>query len=75
MIIGDPQQVKAEMEKIAELYQADEITIIPNVSGIHNRMKGIELLAEAFGLEQSHEAYHDYRIGCFSKSSVVMKLP
>ncbi|UJL46732.1 LLM class flavin-dependent oxidoreductase [Virgibacillus sp. NKC19-16] len=51
MIIGDPQQVKAEIERIAELYLADEITIIPNVAGIHNRMRGIELLAKAFELE------------------------
>lgn len=50
MIIGNPQQVKEEIERISELYQADEITIIPNVSGVKNRMKGIKLLAEAFGL-------------------------
>ncbi|MDN7246139.1 LLM class flavin-dependent oxidoreductase [Planococcus shenhongbingii] len=49
MIIGDAETVKAEIERIAELYGADEVTIIPNVSGAKNRMKGIELLAEAFG--------------------------
>lgn len=50
MIIGDADFVKAEIERIAELYKADEITIIPNVAGAENRMKGIRLLAEAFGL-------------------------
>lgn len=50
-IIGNPQQVKEEIERISELYQADEITIIPNVSGAANRMNGIELLAKAFGLQ------------------------
>lgn len=48
MIIGNPQQVKKEIERISDLYQAEEITIIPNVSGAVNRMKGIELLAKAF---------------------------
>lgn len=50
MIIGDADFVKVEIERIAELYKADEITIIPNVAGAENRMKGIRLLAEAFGL-------------------------
>ncbi|WP_311195656.1 LLM class flavin-dependent oxidoreductase [Planococcus sp. 107-1] len=50
MIIGDADFVKAEIERIAELYKADEITIIPNVAGAENRMKSIRLLAEAFGM-------------------------
>ena len=50
MIIGEAAQVKAEIERIAELYQADEMFIIPNVSGADNRMNGIRLLADAFGL-------------------------
>ncbi|MGK7379639.1 LLM class flavin-dependent oxidoreductase [Planococcus sp. 1R117A] len=50
MIIGDAETVKAEIERIAGLYDADEVMIIPNVSGVENRMKGIKLLAEAFGL-------------------------
>ncbi|MBP1968315.1 luciferase family oxidoreductase group 1 [Virgibacillus natechei] len=55
MIVGTPQHVKATIERLAELYQADEITVIPNVAGIHNRMKGIELLAEAFDLMASKD--------------------
>lgn len=50
MIIGNAQKVKKEIERISHLYQADEIMIIPNVSGFDNRIKNIELLAEAFGL-------------------------
>lgn len=50
IIIGDAGFVKAEIERIAELYKADEITIIPNVAGAENRMNGLRLLAEAFGL-------------------------
>ncbi|WP_106495327.1 LLM class flavin-dependent oxidoreductase [Lentibacillus sp. Marseille-P4043] len=50
MIIGTPQQVKEEIEKVANWFQADEVMIIPNVSGFQNRLRGIELLAEAFQL-------------------------
>lgn len=50
MIIGDADFVKSEIERIADLYGADEITIIPNVAGAENRMNGIRLLAEAFGM-------------------------
>ncbi|RNF38932.1 LLM class flavin-dependent oxidoreductase [Planococcus salinus] len=50
MIIGDAGQVKAEIERIAALYKADEVTVIPNVSGAENRMKGIRLLAQEFDL-------------------------
>ncbi|RLL47037.1 LLM class flavin-dependent oxidoreductase [Oceanobacillus piezotolerans] len=50
-IIGDPEKVKAEILQLAEFYHADEVTIIPNFPGTANRMKGIELLAEAFGMK------------------------
>ncbi|WKA51618.1 LLM class flavin-dependent oxidoreductase [Planococcus liqunii] len=53
MIIGDAETVKAEIERIAEQFKADEVTIIPNISGAENRMNGIRLLAEAFGLSKS----------------------
>ncbi|MCP2035361.1 luciferase family oxidoreductase group 1 [Planomicrobium sp. HSC-17F08] len=52
MIIGDAETVKAEIERIAEQFKADEVTIIPNISGAKNRMNGIRLLAEAFGLSK-----------------------
>jgi len=53
MIIGNAQEVKEEIQQIANLYEADEITIIPNFPGARNRMKGIALLAETFGLDQT----------------------
>ena len=52
MIVGTPEQVKEEIEKIAEAFETDEIMIIPNVSGIENRKKVIHLLAKAFKLHE-----------------------
>ena len=48
MLIGTPQQVKAMIEAIAERYDTNEITIIPNISGADNRIDELRLLAEAF---------------------------
>ena len=53
MIIGDAESVKAEIERVAEQFKADEVTIIPNISGAENRMNGTRLLAEAFGLSKN----------------------
>lgn len=50
MIIGTAEQVREEIERTADLYQADEVTIIPNFFGADNRMEGITLLAQSFGL-------------------------
>lgn len=52
MIIGTPKKVKTEIEKISEAFDADEIMIVPNVSGIENRKKVIELLANEFDLKK-----------------------
>ncbi len=52
MIIGTAEQVKEEIKRIADLYQADEVTIIPNFFGAENRMEGITLLAQAFELRR-----------------------
>ncbi|GAB3798330.1 LLM class flavin-dependent oxidoreductase [Virgibacillus kimchii] len=48
VILGDPEQVKAGMEEVADMYQADEITIIPQFYDAKNRQNGLRLLAEAF---------------------------
>ncbi|ASK61534.1 LLM class flavin-dependent oxidoreductase [Virgibacillus phasianinus] len=53
MIVGNPQQVKKEIERLSDLYQADEITIIPNVPGFQNRQRAIQFLAEALGLKSN----------------------
>lgn len=50
MLIGTPEQVKAQVESIAERYKTDEITIIPNIFGADNRMDTLRLLAGAFNL-------------------------
>lgn len=50
MIVGTAPYVKEEMMRIANAYEADEVMIVPNVSGIQNRKKMIGLLAEEFGL-------------------------
>ncbi|WP_087974354.1 LLM class flavin-dependent oxidoreductase [Oceanobacillus rekensis] len=49
-IIGNPPHVREEILKLVEFYQADEVTIIPNIPGSANRMRGIKLLAEEFKL-------------------------
>lgn len=51
MLVGTAEDVKRQIEKLAEVFQTDEILVIPNVAGSENRLKGIRLLAEAFGLE------------------------
>ncbi|WP_341457185.1 MsnO8 family LLM class oxidoreductase [Oceanobacillus zhaokaii] len=45
-IIGNPKQVREEIIRLAEMYHADEVTIIPNFPGIEKRMAGIRMLAE-----------------------------
>ncbi|RIW29359.1 LLM class flavin-dependent oxidoreductase [Bacillus salacetis] len=55
MLIGTPGKVKAEIERIAETFQTDEILIIPNVSGIENRKKVIGLLAKEFRLNDKKD--------------------
>ncbi|WP_421382921.1 LLM class flavin-dependent oxidoreductase [Bacillus salacetis] len=50
MIIGTPEKVKTEIEKIAAAFETEEIMIVPNVSGIDNRKKVIRLLAREFNL-------------------------
>lgn len=47
MFIGTPELVSKDIQKTVEEYQADEVTIVPNVFGSNNRMKGITLLSEA----------------------------
>ncbi|MGM9920754.1 MAG: LLM class flavin-dependent oxidoreductase [Bhargavaea sp.] len=50
MFIGTSEQVSKDIQKTAEEYQADEVTIVPNVFGSKNRMNVIALLAEALDI-------------------------
>lgn len=49
-VVGTPDKVKRELLKLAEAYETDEVTLIPQFYGKENRLKAIELLAEAFDL-------------------------
>ncbi|EMR05996.1 Limonene 1,2-monooxygenase [Bhargavaea cecembensis DSE10] len=53
MFIGTPVHVAEEIKKTASTYHADEVTIVPNVYGAENRMKGIALLAEALDIRKA----------------------
>ncbi|MEG3251856.1 LLM class flavin-dependent oxidoreductase [Streptococcus suis] len=46
MIIGNPAEVKEQLERLVAACQPDELLFIPLVSGIDNRLKAIELLTQ-----------------------------
>ncbi|WP_240189772.1 hypothetical protein [Bacillus sp. P14.5] len=48
MIIGTAAKVSKEIKRIAEAFAADEVMIIPNVSGIKNRKKSLSCLQRNF---------------------------
>lgn len=48
VIVGDAQKVKSEIERLAETYNTDEITILPNITGADHRQRAIQLISEAF---------------------------
>lgn len=50
--VGNPQEVKEQVNALVEEYHADEVTFLPHFYGEENRLKGIRLLAEAFGLSE-----------------------
>jgi luciferase family oxidoreductase group 1 len=50
-IDGDPQQVKAKLEAIAELYQTTDLTIVTICHGFAERIRSYELVAEACELK------------------------
>jgi alkanesulfonate monooxygenase SsuD/methylene tetrahydromethanopterin reductase-like flavin-dependent oxidoreductase (luciferase family) len=50
-IDGDPQQVKARIEEIAERYQTTDLTIVTICHGFAERVRSYELLAEVCELK------------------------
>jgi luciferase family oxidoreductase group 1 len=50
-IDGDPQQVKAKLEDIADLYQTTDLTIVTICYGFAERVRSYELVAEACELK------------------------
>ena len=51
-VIGTPEKVKAELERLSEEYQTDEFMVITNIYDFDAKVRSYELLAEAFGLER-----------------------
>ncbi|MDE0584122.1 LLM class flavin-dependent oxidoreductase [Planococcus sp. A6] len=51
MLVGTAEQVKQQIETVAEQFGADEITIIPNIASHQARMDTVRLLAEAFNMQ------------------------
>lgn len=48
MIVGDIEQVEAQLNELVSQFKADELLLIPLMPGIEARKKAIELLAKAF---------------------------
>ena len=51
-VVGDPETVRAEIERLAEAAGADEVMVTTNVFDPDARLRSFELLAEAFDLER-----------------------
>ncbi|GAA0440804.1 LLM class flavin-dependent oxidoreductase [Lentibacillus halophilus] len=49
-VIGTPEQVKAELERLSDVYQTDEFMIITNIYDFDAKVRSYELLADAFDL-------------------------
>ena len=47
---GDPQQVKAGLENIAEMYQTPDLSVVTIIHSLAARVRSYELLAEVCGL-------------------------
>lgn len=56
MILGDAQQVRAEVEKVAAMYGAQEMMLVNMLPTHAERRRSYELVAEVFGLRQPAEA-------------------
>lgn len=51
-VIGTPEQVKAELERLSHYYQTDEFMIITNIYDFEAKVHSYRLLAEAFELSR-----------------------
>lgn len=49
-VIGDPCQVKEELERLSDVYQTDEFMIITNIYDFEEKKRSYELLAKEFNL-------------------------
>jgi hypothetical protein len=48
---GDPQQVRAKLETISEMYQTTDISIVTICYSFADRVRSYELVAESCGLK------------------------
>lgn len=53
MITGAPAMVRERLDELLTLSGADELMAMTNVHAFEDRMRSLELLAEAFHLEPS----------------------
>jgi len=51
MITGAPATVRARLDELLEASGADELIAMSNLHGFDDRLRSLELLAEAFGLD------------------------
>lgn len=49
VVVGTPEQVKVELERLAERYGTDDFLLINNAYGFEDRVRSYELVAEVFG--------------------------
>ncbi|WP_053219521.1 LLM class flavin-dependent oxidoreductase [Virgibacillus senegalensis] len=49
-VIGNPQQVKQQLDMLANEYQTDELMVITNIHDFQAKLHSYQLLAEAFSL-------------------------
>ncbi len=45
---GTPQQVRAQVERLASMHRADEVMAVTNMYYLEDRKRSFELLKEAF---------------------------
>ncbi|WP_353947692.1 LLM class flavin-dependent oxidoreductase [Sporolactobacillus sp. Y61] len=48
IIVGNPQKVRIELEKLASMYQTDEVMLITNIFDFQAKLRSFELIARAF---------------------------
>jgi alkanesulfonate monooxygenase SsuD/methylene tetrahydromethanopterin reductase-like flavin-dependent oxidoreductase (luciferase family) len=56
-VIGDPAKVRAGIEEVAQQYGAEEVMVVTITYDHEARRRSYELLAEAFGLEETGPPY------------------
>ncbi|WP_205503678.1 LLM class flavin-dependent oxidoreductase [Rufibacter psychrotolerans] len=51
MVVGTPEQVKAQLDALADAYHVDEIVVVTITHDFQDRLRSYELLAQVYGLE------------------------